>query len=68
MSFSFNETSCLLIHNMILEFLSVNHNLHSKLALLKKTNADLIYKANMHHFKEVFRALYSLKTNAGGET
>ena len=69
-------------HNMILEFLSVNHNLQSELDLLKKTNADLIYKANMHHFKEVysmtdnsdtpltehFGALYSLKTNAGGET
>ena len=69
-------------HNMILELLSVNHNLQSELNLLKKTNADLIYKANMHHFKEVYRmtdnsdtpltepfgALYSLKTNAGGET
>ena len=26
-----------------------------QLDLLKKTNADLIYKANMHHFKEVYR-------------
>ena len=42
-------------HNMILEFLSVNHNLQSELNLLKKTNADLIYKVNMHHFKEVYR-------------
>ena len=40
---------------MILEFLSVNHNLQCELGLLKKTNADLIYKANMHHFKEVYR-------------
>ena len=42
-------------HNMILEFLSVNHNLQSEVDLLKKTNADLIYKVNMHHFKEVYR-------------
>ena len=40
---------------MILEFLSVNHNLQSELNLLKKTNADLIYKVNMHHFKDVYR-------------
>ena len=39
---------------MILELLSVNHNLQSEVDLLKKTNADLIYKANIHHFKEVY--------------
>ena len=50
MFFSFKETACLL-----LEFLSVNHNLQSELNLLKKTNVDLIYKVNMHHFKEVYR-------------
>ena len=61
-SYDINECPFLLMkqlvcsyHNMILEFLSVNHNLQSELNLLKKTNADLIYKVNMHHFKEVCR-------------
>ena len=31
---------------MILELLRVNHNLQCELDLLKKTNGDLIYKAN----------------------
>ena len=39
---------------MILEFLSVNHILQSELDLLKKTNADYIYKTIMHHFKDVY--------------
>ena len=61
-SYDINECPFLLMkqlvcsyHNMILEFLSVNHNLQSELDLLKKTNADLIYKVNMHDFKEVYR-------------
>ena len=29
--------------------------LQSALDLLKKTNADIIYKVNMHDFKEVYR-------------
>ena len=61
-SYDINECPFLLMkhlvclyRNMILEFLSVNHILQSELDLLKKTNADLIYKANMHYFKEVYR-------------
>ena len=60
-SYDINECPFLLMkqlvclyHNMILELLSVNHNLQSELNLLKETNADLIYKVNMHHFKEVY--------------
>ena len=61
LSYDINECPFLLMkqlvssyHNMILELLSVNHNLQFELDLLKKTNADLIYKANIHHFKEVY--------------
>ena len=66
-TFSYGITECPFLlmkqlvcsyRKIILEFLSVNHNLHSELELLKKTNADLIYKANMHHLKEVFHITF----------
>ena len=54
-SYDINEYPFLLVkqlvcsyHNMVLEFLSVNHNLQSEFNLLKKTNVHLIYNVNMH--------------------
>ena len=48
-----------LYHNMILEFLSVNHSLHSELYLLKKYIVLQIIQ--ILHLTEPFGALYSLK-------